>query len=186
MKIQPGTGYNFNSSSKGFTLDTTDPFPNQYKLPTTQFQPRDEGQEGGTGYFSMSPGTLNGIVPCVGGTSVSRLITNIPSPKTPYDWAAAVSGYQTCYIYLQAGPATGSGGLTWPDASIASLNYPTIFGYPYTMENDDDSGYLLLAVALKNVDSGAISFSQFITTSMWSERHKYSQPNSAFYFYYSA
>lgn len=28
MKIQPGVGYNFDSSDKGFTLDTSDPFPN--------------------------------------------------------------------------------------------------------------------------------------------------------------
>lgn len=27
MKIQPGVGYTFDSSSKGFTLDTSDPFP---------------------------------------------------------------------------------------------------------------------------------------------------------------
>jgi hypothetical protein len=27
MKIQPGVGYNFDSSSSGFTLDTSDPFP---------------------------------------------------------------------------------------------------------------------------------------------------------------
>lgn len=27
MKIQPGVGYNFDSSSKGFTLDTSNPFP---------------------------------------------------------------------------------------------------------------------------------------------------------------
>lgn len=29
MKIQPGVGYNFDSSSRGFTLDTSDPFPNR-------------------------------------------------------------------------------------------------------------------------------------------------------------
>ena len=28
MKIQPGVGYTFDSSDKGFTLDTSDPFPN--------------------------------------------------------------------------------------------------------------------------------------------------------------
>lgn len=29
MKIQPGVGYTFDSSDKGFTLDTSDPFPNR-------------------------------------------------------------------------------------------------------------------------------------------------------------
>jgi hypothetical protein len=36
MKIQPGVGYNFDSSSKGFTLDTSDPFPDSKAAQTYQ------------------------------------------------------------------------------------------------------------------------------------------------------
>jgi len=185
MKIQPGPGYNFESSDKGFTIDATDPFPNQLApVADTQFRPTDWGNDGTTGYFTMSAGTINGVIPCMEGPALNKLITHIPRVKAAYDWSAAVDGYKLCYIYLQAGPAAGSSGLTWPSANIADDNYPTIWGYPYTMEDDDTTGYLLLALAQLNVDTGGVTFTQFVTTSVWSERHKYSQPNSAYYYYY--
>lgn len=180
MKIQPGVGYTFDSSNKGFTLDTSDPFPNQQEAPNTQFRPYDQGD----GNFSVTPGTINGVIPCCDGIDVTKLITRIPAPKIEYDWSATESGYKSCYIYLQASPAAGSDGKTWPAAAISDEGYPVIYGYPYTMEDDDTTGYLLLALAQKNAESGAISFTPFVTTSIWSERHKYSQPNSAYYYYY--
>jgi hypothetical protein len=184
MKIQPGSGYTFDSSSKGFTFDTTDPFPNQY-VPTAlvQFKPSNWGETGGTSYFTMTPGTINGVVPCMGTATLANLIT-LPNTKAQYDWSSAVGDYQLSYIYLQASPAPGSSGLTWPCADISEAGYPTIKAYPTTKTDTDGIGYLLLAQAQKNVISDAISFNQFVTTSIWSERHKYSQPNSAYYYYY--
>lgn len=183
MKIQPGSGYTFDSSSKGFTFDTTDPFPNQYVNTLVQFKPSDWGSAGGFDYFAMTPGTINGVIPCMETIGLGNLIT-ATNAKAKYDWSGAVDGYLRCYIYMKSGPAPGSGGLTWPCAVITEAAYPTINGYPNTMADSDDFGYLLLALAQKNVSSGAISFDQFLTASIWSERHKYSQPNSAFYYYY--
>jgi hypothetical protein len=180
MKLQPGLGYTFDSSAKGFTIDTTDPFPNQPAIPNTQFRPYDAGD----GKFIVTPGTINGVIPCCDGIDITKLITRIPTPQIAYDWSATVSGYQSCYIYLQASPAAGSDGRTWPAASISDAGYPVIYGYPYTMTDDDATGYLLLALAQKNADTEGITFTQFVTTSVWSERHKYSQPDSAYYYFY--
>jgi hypothetical protein len=52
------------------------------------------------------------------------------------------------------------------------------------MVDDDATGYLLLGLAQKNVSTSAITLDQFVFTSVWSERHKYSQPDSAYYYYY--
>lgn len=184
MKIQPGSGYKFESSGKGFTLDTTDPFPNQYvPKPLIHFTPSDWGTSGGFEYFTISPGTLNGVIPCMDEAALSNLIT-LPNAKAKYDWSSAVDGYKICYIYLAAGTAPGSGGLTWPCAVITDSKYPTIKGYAATQADTDLTGYLLLATAQKSVTTDAISFYQFVTTSVWSERHKYSQPLSAYYYYY--
>lgn len=174
------------------TTGTSYSLPQQvYTGPTmaTPWTPSDEGD----GKFSLVPGTINSLIPCVGGTgSSTKLATATPRPKCPYDWSATDDqGYQSCYIYLQASPAPGSGGRVWPSADFTLSAYPTVFGYPYTMEDDDDTGYVLLALAKKRInpgepDDGNISFTQFVFTSLWSERHKYSQPDSAYYYYYRA
>ena len=182
MAIQPGVGYTFTTSSQGETFNVTQPWSLYAPLiDNGAWNPTDNCDD----TFSLSPGTINGVIPCCDGTGVTRLITQRPSPKIDYDWGTAVSGYQKCYIYLQAGPASGSGGLVWPEADIGNAaSYPTIYGYPDTMEDDDDSGYLLLALAQKETATGTITFDRFVTTSVWSERHKYSQPDSAYYYFY--
>ena len=184
MKIQPGSGYTFDASSKGFTLDTTDPFPNQY-VPKAliHWTPSNWGETGGASYFTMTPGTINGVIPCMGSAVLTNLIT-LPNAKAQYDWSTAVGDYRLSYIYLEARPAPGSSGLTWPCADISEQGYPTIKAYPAPKTDTDSVGYLLLAQAQQNTISDAISFTQFVTTSIWSERHKYSQPNSAYYYYY--
>jgi hypothetical protein len=156
----------------------TDPEP----TPVTPWRPEDDGD--GLTFTIRYPGTLNGVIPCVDGIGLDRLVTRIPIPKCLYDWGPAVDGWQPCYIYLQASPAEGSGGLIWPAASINDPGYPVIYGYPSAMTDDDDTGYLLLSLAQKNVESGVVVWNRFIETSIWSERHKYSQPDSAYYYYY--
>lgn len=182
MATQPGVGYTFTTSSQGENFNITQPWSLWAYLPETNFNPYDNGDD----TFSITPGTLNGVIPCCDGISLTKLITTIPAPKVAYDWAAASGGYQSCYIYMQAGAAAGTTPPTWPAAAITDTGYPVIYGYPYTMDSDDATGYLLLAIAQKKVTTGEITFSRFVTTSMWSERHKYSQPDSAIYYYYRA
>jgi hypothetical protein len=142
--------------------------------------------DNGDGTFSVVPSTINGLIPCVGGTgSPTKLATATPAPKTPFDWSAAdEQGYKSCYIYLQASPAAGSGGRIWPSSDFETVEYPTVFGYPDTMDSDDDTGYLLIALAKQKTGETSVSLTQFLRNPIWSERHKYSQPDSAYYFYY--
>lgn len=67
MKLQPGVGYTFDSSSKGFTLDTSDPFPDVNKL--GNYRPLFATNVGGN-KFEVSPGTVNRIVPKIGSTFI--------------------------------------------------------------------------------------------------------------------
>jgi hypothetical protein len=62
MKIQPGVGYTFDSSSKGFTFDTSDQFP---AIDVTRYKPLYVTNVGGN-KFEVSPGTVNRIVPKIG------------------------------------------------------------------------------------------------------------------------
>ena len=142
------------------------------------------------GTFSVIPGTINSLIPCVGAYGdATCLMTANPVPKAEYDWSEDdEQGYKSCYIYLQASPAAASGGLIWPSSDFTTPEYPVIYGYPSTMEDDDETGFILLALAKKKTDPDptkeSIEWYFFINNSLWSERHKYSQPDSAYYFFY--
>jgi hypothetical protein len=181
MSIETGSGYSFNSSNGVSSLSIDKPFTDGY-FSSGQFQPYDNGD----GTFSVTPGALNGLIVCIDGTgSKSKFLTATPTPKTDYDWGDAETGYEQCFIYIQAGPTPGSFGRTWPCSDFMDENYPTIFGYQFTMDDDDATGYILLALAKrKTSEPTKITFFSFVNTSLWSERHKYSQPDSAYYYYY--
>jgi hypothetical protein len=61
MKIQPGVGYTFDSSSKGFTIDTSDQFPDRDEYVYKPLNPQIDGNKVGA-----SPGTVNRYVPKIG------------------------------------------------------------------------------------------------------------------------
>jgi hypothetical protein len=155
--------------------------------PAGQFNPYDNGD----GTFSVVPGTLNSLIPCVGAYGdATYLATASPAPKAEYDWSEEdEQGYKSCYIYLQASPAASSGGRIWPSSDFTTDLYPAIYGYPSTMSDDDETGYILLALAKKKTNAEDptkefIEWTFFINNSLWSERHKYSQPDSAYYYFY--
>jgi hypothetical protein len=92
MKLQPGVGYNFDSSSHGFTLDTSDPFPSSvqtfghpFKLINVALR-----TSGGatTVTYQVQSGTINNLVPLiddyVSSTEVKldRVTSGVANPPT--------------------------------------------------------------------------------------------------------
>jgi hypothetical protein len=145
------------------------------------WRPRDNRD----GTFSIWPGTLNSLIPNVGDWGdATNLATARPAPSAAYDW----SEEGECFIYLSGGPAAGSGGRIWPSSDFTTEEYPLIYGYSARQNDDDSFGYILLALAQKDPASEEpnppVTFTQFIFNSLWSERHKYSQPDSAYYYFY--
>ena len=178
-----GAGPSVSFMPGGSTITYTPP---SVIVQTPPWQPRNNGDD----TFSIWPGTINSLIPCVGGYGdATKLATADPAPSETYDWSEEdEQGYKSCYIYLQASPAAGSGGRIWPSSDFTTPEYPTIYGYPSPMNDDDDTGYLLIALAKKKTDPDptkeTVAFTQFIFNSVWSERHKYSQPDSAYYYFY--
>ena len=72
MKIQPGVGYTFDSSSRGFTLDTSDPFPSLTAGRVEPLTPSIAGTK-----VNIQPGTVNRYVPKIG----EDYIDKIPPPQ---------------------------------------------------------------------------------------------------------
>jgi hypothetical protein len=131
--------------------------------------------------FNVTPGTINGLVPCIGGGHGFGNLLTATSP-VPYG-VLSFSGDGNCWLYLRAGPKTGTAKL-WPDPNIVNNSYPNVIGFNSIQEDSDDYGHILVALVNKNSDTQAISVSQFLRNSVWSQRNKYTLPNSSYYFFW--
>jgi len=143
--------------------------------------------DNGDDTFSVYPSTINSIIPCINAPGSQNLLTSRsdPSPRAPYVW----NSEGECYIYLKAGPQVNGQTFIWPSSDFNSLQYPIINGYNAKQNDSDNFGHILIGLAQKDKDAPPsppppVSFIQFISNPVWSERHKFSQPDSAFYYYY--
>lgn len=186
MKIQPGVGYNFDSSSSGFTLDTSDPFPDNsaalngnypFKVINVNY---DSGGSAWT--YQVVPGTLNNYVAQILEDAVwvklDRTTSGIPnwprSVMTPFNATT-----KKCYIYLRAGrdAATNS----FPSIDDTAAEYPRIINSDVVLADTDTYGYVLIAVATE-ATGPSISVVQYVTGSLWANRIKLGSA-TARYFY---
>ena len=181
MSIQPGIGYTFTSSGLGTNLNITEVWSNLAPITPTNWTPTDNGD----GTMNMTPGTINSLIPCIDAYGDSTaLMTHVPQDPLTYDFSDDEDGYQYSYIYLVCGVAGEGGGLVFPDTDYANETYPTVLSYPARQNDDDTYGYILLCLATKKVDTEVVTFTRFITNSLMTERHEYTEPNTAFYYFY--
>ena len=196
MKIQPGVGYTFDSSSKGFTLDTSDPFPS-----------RDSGASGGhpfkiinvalrtasgstTVTFQVQSGTINNLVPKIddylSGTEVllDRVTSGVANPPTA---ELASSNYdattKTSYITLRAGAKTSSP-FNYPDDDVTSNQYPVVIGGNAVTPDDNTWGFLVIGTITVDSITAPTTFtvSQNVTGSLWADRIKLGTTTARYYY----
>ena len=187
MKIQPGVGYTFDSSSKGFTLDTSDPFPDRdgvvsghpFKIVNVALR-----TSGGatTVTYQVQSGTMNNLVPTLddyaSGTTVKldRVTAGVANPPT----AEIVTAFydattKTSYITLRAGAKIASP-YTYPDDDDTTNQYPVIIGgntFPVTPD-DNTWGFLVIGtITVDNITTPTtFTVSQNVTGSLWADRIK--------------
>ena len=187
MKIQPGVGYTFDSSSKGFTLDTSDPFPSRdgvvsghpFKIVNVALR-----TSGGatTVTYQVQSGSINNLVPTLddyaSGTTVKldRVTAGVANPPT----AEIVTAFydattKTSYITLRAGAKTASP-YTYPDDDVTSNQYPQIIsGNTFPVTPDDNVwGFLVIGtITVDNITTPTtFTVSQNVTGSLWADRIK--------------
>lgn len=184
MKIQPGVGYTFDSSAKGFTLDTSEQFPDNPAQVTHPFQVINVTYDvaGSAWLFQVAPGTLNNVVPQIDEDSVwvkldrtSGGLPNWPiSVLTPFDATT-----HECFIYLRAGKDATSG--AFPSTDDTSTDYPRIICSDTALSDTDTYGYVLLAKATEG--SGPVcSVVQYVTGSLWGDRIKLGTLTASYYY----
>jgi hypothetical protein len=185
MRIQPGTGYTFDSSDKGFTLDTSDPFPssatfvNNHPLKVVNIT----YDVAGTAWlYQVIPGTINNIVPQIEEDSVwvklDRTSSGVPdwpvSVMTPFD-----STTHQCFIYLRSGKDATTG--EFPSSDDTSANYPRIINSDVELADTDTYGYVLLATATE-ASGPSITVNQYVTGSLWADRIKIGNATASYYY----
>jgi hypothetical protein len=185
MKLQPGVGYNFDSSSHGFTLDTSDPFPSPdvavnnhpFKVINIQY---DSG--GSAWLYQVVPGTLNNVVAQIEEDSVwvvlDRTTSGVPdwpvSVMTPFDATT-----KECFIYLRAGKDATTN--DFPSNDDTSSNYPRIINSDVELADTDTYGYVLLAKATE-ATGPSISVVQYVSGSLWGDRIKLGTDTAQYYY----
>lgn len=186
MKIQPGVGYTFDSSSKGFTLDTSDPFPSRDSIPSNHpFKVINVSYDApGTAWlYQVVPGTLNNVVAQIEEDSVWVVLDRTTAGGVP-DWPVSVMGpfdpsTHKCYIYLRAGKDATTG--EFPSSDDTSTDYPRIINSDVELADTDTYGYVLLAVATEAAGP-SISVVQYVTGSLWGDRLKLGALTAKYYY----
>ena len=197
MKIQPGVGYTFDSSSKGFTLDTSDPFPSRdgvvsgHPFKIVNVALRTSGGVTSVTYQVQS-GTINNLVPLIddyaSGTDVKldRVTAGVSNPPT----AELVSSNfdattKTSYITLRAGAKTASP-YTYPDNDDTTNQYPVIIGNNTFPVTPDDNVWGFLVIGTITVDNittpTTFTVSQNVTGSLWADRIKLGSATATYYY----
>ena len=197
MKIQPGVGYTFDSSDKGFTLDTSDPFPSRdgvvsghpFKIVNVALR-----TSGGatTVTYQVESGTINNLVPIiddyVSGTEVKldRTTSGVANPPTAELVTANYDATtKTSYIELRAGAKTASP-YTYPDDDVTSNQYPLISGGNTAPATPDDNVWGFLVIGTITVDNittpTTFTVSQNVTGSLWADRIKLAGITARYYY----
>jgi len=185
MKIQPGVGYNFDSSNSGFTIDTAESFPSRdgqannhpFKVINVRYD------TAGTAWlYQVVPGTLNNVVAQIEEDSVWVKLDRTSGSQP--DWPVSVmtpfdATTHECFIYLRAGiDATTS---AFPSNDDTSTDYPRIINSDVELADTDTYGYVLLAKATEGTGP-SISVVQYVTGSLWGDRIKLGTQTAQYYY----
>jgi hypothetical protein len=200
MKIQPGVGYNFDSSSSGFTLDTSDPFPSRdgvtesghpFKIVNVSIF-----TSGGSSKvrYQVQSGTINNIVAAIDDVTAGELVllnrtnptTGQPNPPTAELFPGSYEeSSKTSYIVLRSGPAIDPP-KNFPDPTFTptATRYPQIIGGNEAPEDADTWGFILVGtITVDNVSAPTtFSVTQYVSGSLWADRIKLGTETATYYY----
>ena len=191
MKIQPGVGYTFDSSSRGFTLDTSEQFASVTALATNPLQVINVSfNAGGNVIYQVKSGTINNLVPLlddyISSTQVKldRVTSGVADPptgellSTNYDATT-----KTSYIVLRSGPDATTN--EFPSSDVTSARYPQVIGgnNPVITDTDTQAFVLLATITVDNITTPTtFTVSQNVSGSLWGDRIKLAGITARYYY----
>lgn len=164
--IQQGIGYTYTNSKGGASLiiEQTPPAPNQ---PLTVYEDLDET---GNTFLRVTPGTVNNVMPTIGGTSLDAATPpklNLPSSGSPNQMVVI--------------KCAGEKAVRFPTSATIE-----IVSLAEAQKDTDSYGYLAIASLVRSANSqGQVSWTIYplVSGSVWAERRKLTEPNTAFYYF---
>lgn len=180
MRVNPGNGINFFSSSSGVTFDAA--FDDVVVDSSHPFKVYLSEIDGSDYKISVIPGMVNNLDPQAFETQ--ELLTDVPRPKG----TLAFNGDGLSWVYLRCGPEPEVPGeeVLYPDPDPISDGYPMVITSDQQKTDDDDYGYILLAKAeLKTPEGGGTAYvelTQYVRSSLWSERFKCGDALAVYWF----
>jgi len=123
----------------------------------------------GVTVIRVVPGTVNNVIPYINGTLMTANYTPLAAPTT--------AGTYVVTIKCKADPAPAF--FPKSDSEIKVETYPTT--------DTDTEGYITLAIVTATAATGGgvdLVINQSVSGSLWAERHKYTEPGTASYFFY--
>jgi len=169
MKIQPGIGHIFDSSSKGMSIDVSEQFPDPdapvcpLQIYGLRYDPTDAKI-----YINVSPGMINnyGVKDKTGGS----LLSTTPPPNIQVFVAALTSTLVTNYVYI----VTENSGT--PDYNYPDSTKPPYISIETALQSDSDTkSYFLIGIVEGKEVSGVKTLNTYNYKgcgSLWSERFK--------------
>jgi hypothetical protein len=192
MKIQPGVGYTFDSSNKGFTFDVSEQFPERDKEPPedtcTPFKVKNikEVDSGGSSYvtYEICPGTFNNEMPQVY-NETEEVFEYLDDLTAGYQLILDFASTSSSIVYLRVGKDASTNQFP-PSSPISPYDpadpYPTVFNTGGALPADTDTyGYLALA-KVNALGSGVYSVDQYVTGSLWGDRIKLGSATATYYY----
>jgi len=160
-------GVQFNNSAGGVAFNTPQEVIDISKSapPFFVYLVKEEGADA----VRVTTGTVNNVIPLINGTIMTNpAYTPLLLPTSAGDYVVTIK--------CKADPPPAS----FPrlDSEIKIESYPTT--------DTDTEGYISLATVTVTVTSGVPSYAinQLVSGSLWAERHKYTEPGTASYFFY--
>jgi hypothetical protein len=175
MKIQPGLGHIFESSSMGFSIDTSEQFPSSSAPRTCQLTIYGLRKVGSDYFINISPGTVNNIE-VVDNNNVS--LNTVPPPdQQVFVGTPLTASVTTNYIYLVCQNDGGTPPI-YPDPT------PYTFISATVEVDDNDYGHLLIGIVQGTVVSGAdvLTITNYKgCNSIWTERFKCGSSDAVYF-----
>lgn len=181
MKAQPGVGYIFDSSSKGWSIDTSQQFPDRDSgtamCPLETYNLREDA---GAIKFNVYPGTINNTM--VRSNDMVELNT-VPAPNIEAFTSGLTSTESTNYVYIRCGNTAAAGATPASYPSVSGEGRPSVRVFDAVQSDTDTYSYILIAIlkGKKTEVAGSspttytyeLSIQRTIScNNLWSERFK--------------
>jgi hypothetical protein len=186
MKIQPGVGNIFESSSLGFSIDTSNQFPGDGDKELCPLETYNLREVAGAIKFNVYPGMVNNQVVR---SNDMVLLTDSPPPDITAFVDGITTTLQTNYVYIRCGNAAGPPAL-YPNTSGEGRSSVRVF----STEQVDSSSYSYILIAVLTgyktliPDSSPAAYTYTLTNqrmigcnSLWSERFKCGSSDAVYF-----